>query len=110
MKKLSILAASALAVASAVGCTSQSKIQSARNDVFECEAAAFSKLLPAAIDASELVQRLYTGSAKLDSVLKNIQATAPELERLVGDLNSCRADLPSAEGEPDAGLPAGSAS
>lgn len=91
----------------ALGCHAQSPTQEARNDRFECEAAAFAKLLPAGIDAADLVQRLYTGSASLESVLANVQATLPELENLTKALNACRAEaLPAAASIPDAGTSA----
>jgi hypothetical protein len=76
----------------ALGCSaSLSPAQQARQDRFECEAAAFAPILPAGIDAVELVARLYSGSASLQSVLGNLEPAQAELEALSNALDACRA-------------------
>lgn len=73
----------------ALACHSQSTAQEARNATFECQVAAFAKVIPASLDAAKLVEDLYTGSAKLDAVLNNLELKVPELVRLSSDLTAC---------------------
>lgn len=85
----------ALAVA---GCHALSPAQQARFDQRECEVAAVAKVASPALDAAQLVERLYSGSANMGQVLQNLGATREEVQTLLSDLKACQ---PAVVAEPD---------
>lgn len=87
MKRAALLFAAALTCA----CTSLTPAQQARADRFECEVHALEPLVAPALDTAELLRKLYSGSASLQSVLQNVSATQAELQALHAALDACRA-------------------